>query len=66
VGGVLSVTDHKSRQGDLEISVADPDPLLFYPWVRDRKKSKAKIRGPSSGMNIPDLFFEKLVISFLG
>ncbi len=30
------------------------------------EKSRAKIRGPGSGMNIPDLIFVKLVISFLG
>ncbi len=51
VGGVLSVTGHKSGQ-------ADRIRCFFDLWVRDTKKSRDKIRGPGSGMNIPDLIFE--------
>jgi hypothetical protein len=39
------------------IRVADPDPVLFDPGIRDGKKS-------GSGMNIPDHFSESLETVF--
>jgi hypothetical protein len=43
-------------------SVADPEPVVFDPWIRDPGCKKNP--EPESGMNILDLIFENLVSVF--
>jgi hypothetical protein len=46
-------------------SVADPDLVLFDPWIRDPGLKKVQIQDPGSMMNIPgNIFFENLVLIF--
>ncbi len=40
------------------------DPVLFGPWTRDPGWRKFQSQDPGSGMNIPDLICENLVLVF--
>jgi hypothetical protein len=47
----------KNAFSKIEVSVADPDPVLFDLWIRDGKFSSLEV-------NIPDHIFERKVTIF--